>query len=82
MSSRNQMIGLIRDILVPENSFYVTSFFMFANTHLHVTSQRDDITSTLITIKCNSLCANCRFLKTGLVEHMGVLPTPTFYSIL
>ena len=56
-------------------SFYVTSFFMFANIHLHVTSQRHDITSTLIAIQCDSLCANCRFLKTGLVDHVDVLQT-------
>ena len=45
-------------------SFYVTSFFMFANTYLHVTSQCHDVMSTLIAIHCDSLCANCRFLKT------------------
>ena len=49
---------------------------MFANTRLHVTSQRHDVTSTLIAIQCNSVCAICRFLKTGLVDHIGVLQTP------
>ena len=58
-------------------SFHVTSFFMFANTRLHVTSQCQDIRLTLIAIQCNSLCANCQFLKTGLVDHMGVPQTPT-----
>ena len=52
----------------------MTSFFMFANTCLHVMSQRHDVTS--IAIQCDSLCANCQFLKTGLVDYIGVLPTP------
>ena len=63
-------IRLIRDY------WCLTSFFMFANTHLHVTSQHHDITLTLIAIQCGSLCANCRFLETGLVDHKGVLHTP------
>ena len=47
-----------------------TSFFMFANTSLHVTSQhhdantglyaqRHDVRLTLIAILCDSLCSNC-----------------------
>ena len=48
---------------------------MFANIRLYVTSQRHDIMLTLITIQCDSLCANCRFLKTGLVDHIDVLQT-------
>ena len=69
---------LIRDYwCLQTQSFYVTSFFMFTNTHLHVTSQHHDITSTLIAIQCNSLCISCRFLKTGgLVDPIGVLQTP------
>ena len=51
------------------------SFFMFANTRLHVTSKHYDVTSTLIAIQCDSLCANCGFLKTSLVDHIGVLQT-------
>ena len=47
--------------------------FMFANTRLHVTSQSHDVMSTSIAIQSDSLCANCRFLKTGLVGHIGVL---------
>ena len=50
--------------------------FMFANTHFHVTSQHHDVTSILIAIQWDSLCSNCRFLKTGLVDHIGVLQTP------
>ena len=53
---------------------YVTSFFMFKNTRLHATSHHD-VTLTLIAIQCDSLCANCGFLKTGLVDHIGVLQT-------
>ena len=41
-----------------------------------MTSQRHDITSTLIAIQCDSLCTNCQFLKRGLVDHIGVLQTP------
>ena len=51
-------------------------FFMFANTRLHVTSQCHDVMSTLIVIQCDSLCANCRFQKTGLVDRIGVQQTP------
>ena len=42
----------------------ITSFFMFANTYLHVTSQCHDVTSTLIAIQCVSLCTNiwCKYL--------------------
>ena len=50
-----------------------TSFFMFANTRLHVNSQHHDVMSTLIVIQCDSLCANCQLLKTGLVDHTDVL---------
>ena len=53
----------------------VTSFFIFANTRLHVMSQCHDVMLTLIAIQCDPLCANCRFLKTGLVDHIGVLQT-------
>ena len=31
---------------------------------------------TIIAIHCDSLCTNCRFLKTGLVEHIGVGQIP------
>ena len=58
---------------------------MFTNTHLHVTSQHHDVTSTLIAIQCDSLCTNCRFLNTGLVDHKGVIQTPitsTFHTPL
>ena len=54
----------------------VTSFFMFANTRLYAMSQRHDITLTLIAIPCDSLCSNFGFLKTGLVEYIGVLQKP------
>ena len=54
-----------------------------ANTRLHVcdlTMSRRKHPSpcdiTLIAIQCDSLCANCRFLKTSLAEHIGVLQTP------
>ena len=40
-----------------------------------VTSKRHDI-MMIIAIHCDSLCTNCRFLKTGLVDHIGVLQTP------
>ena len=49
---------------------------MFANTNLHLTSQCHDVTLTLIAIQCDSLCTNCQFLKTGLVDHIGG-PTDT-----
>ena len=52
--------------------FHVTSFLMFANTHLHATSQCQDVMLTLIVIQCDSLCANCGFLKAGPVDHIGV----------
>ena len=32
-------------------------------------------------IHCDSLCANCRFLKTGLVDYIGVLQTPIKYYL-
>ena len=51
-----------------------------ANTRLHVVLQCHDVTSTLIAIQCNSLHANCRFLKTGLLDHIGVRQTPTILS--
>ena len=31
---------------------------------------------TIIAIHCDSLCTNCQFLKTGLVDHIGILKTP------
>ena len=49
---------------------------MLANIHLHVTSQCHDVMSTLIANQCDSLCTDCRFLKTGLVDYIGVLKTP------
>ena len=54
----------------------VTSQRHYAKTRLHVMLQRHDAISTLIAIQCNALCANCRFLQTGLVDHIGVLQTP------
>ena len=57
------------------HNFYVTSFFMFSDIHLHVMSQCHDVTLTLIAIQFDSLCPSCRFLKTGF-DHMGVLQTP------
>ena len=66
----NPNIRLIRDYwCLQTESFYVTSFFMFANICLHVTLQLHDIMSTLIAIQCDSLFANCQFMKTGLVYH-------------
>ena len=53
----------------------LTYFFMFANTFLHVMSHHD-VMSTLIAIQYDSLYVNCRFLKTGLVDYIGVLQTP------
>ena len=53
----------------------MTFFLMTANTRLHVTSQRHDVTLTLIAIQCGSLYTNCRFLKIGLVDYIGVLQT-------
>ena len=55
---------------------------MFANTRLHVMPQHHDVIPTLIAIQWNSLCANCRFLKRGPVDHIGVLQTPiiVFYG--
>ena len=35
----------------------------------------------IITIFCDSLCTNCRFLKTGLVVHIWVLQTPMMQQI-
>ena len=70
-------IWLLRDYWCRQTqSFYVASFFMFVNTRLHVTSQCNDVTLTLIAIQSDSLCAPCRFVKTGLVVHIGVLQTP------
>ena len=72
-------ILLIRDYWCLQTlSFYVT----FANIHLHVTSQHPDVTSTLIAIQFDSLCANCQFLKTGLADHIGVLQTPITIIIM
>ena len=34
---------------------------------------------TIIAIHCDSLCTNCRFLKTGLVDHIGVLQAPKIH---
>ena len=59
-------------------SFYVTSFFMFANTHLHVTSQCH------VDINCNSVrftLGKLSILKTGLVDHIGVLQTPMNHRV-
>ena len=72
MNAQNQKYTVKQRLLVSVSGVYVTSFFMLANAHLHVTSQCHDITSTLIAIQCDSLCTNCRFLKTGLVDHIGV----------
>ena len=33
----------------------------------------------IIAIQCDSLCTNCRFLKIGLVDHIGVLQTPIIF---
>ena len=49
---------------------------MSANIRLHVTSQRHINIMMIIAIQCNSLCTNYRFLKTGFVDHIGVLQTP------
>ena len=47
---------------------------MSANTvSMHVTSHHD---VTKIAIKCDAICTNCRFLKTGLVDYIGVQQTP------
>ena len=50
---------------------------MSANTRLHVCdiTRHVDI-MMIIAIYCDSLCTNCRFLETGLVDHIGVLQTP------
>ena len=47
---------------------------MSANTEFlcNITTSWDHV----IAIQCNPLCANCRFLKTGLVDHIGVPQTP------
>ena len=60
----------------------MTSFFFFhiSKHHLHATSQRHDMTSILIAIQCDLLCANCRLLKTGLVDHIGVPQTPNMFT--
>ena len=63
-------------LLVSETQSFLYVFFMFVNTCLHVRSQCHDVTSALIAIQRDSLCANCRFLKTGLVDDIGVLQTP------
>ena len=52
------------------------------NTRLHVvyvTSQHHIDFVTIIAIQCDSLCTNCRFLKTGVVDHIGVLPIKELY---
>ena len=59
--SNKENIRLNRYYWCLMSMFYVTSFVMFANTRLHVTSQRLDIRSTLIGIQCDLLCANCDF---------------------
>ena len=59
------------------NQTLLVSFFMLANTRLHVTSQCHDVTVTLIAIQCD-----CRFLKTGLVDHIGVLQIPITIIII
>ena len=56
-------------------------FLVSANTRLHVCDVTTswchiDIT-TIIVIHCDSLCTNCRFLKTGIKTDIGVLQTPT-----
>ena len=52
----------------------VTTFFMFANTCLHTT-----MSWCHFHINCNYLCSTGQFLKTGLVEYIGVLQTPMNY---
>ena len=54
----------------------VTSQRQDINTHLYARSQCHDVMLTLIEILCDSLCSNFGFLKTGLVEYIGVLQTP------
>ena len=49
----------------------MTSFFMFGNIHLNVTSQHFNVMMS-ISIQCDSLCTNCQFLKTGRVSHITV----------
>ena len=69
-------------LLVSANTeFLCDVFFMFANTCLHVTSQHHDVMSTLIAIQFDLLCANCQFLQTGLVDHLGVLQTLIIFNI-
>ena len=56
---------------------------MSTNTRLHVcdvTTSRSHVDiMTIIVLHCDSLCTNCQFLKTGLVDHTGVLQTPISY---
>ena len=43
---------------------------------MYVMSQHHVDILTIIAIHCDSLYTNCWFLKTGLVDHIGVLQTP------
>ena len=61
----------------------VTFFFMFANTCLHATS--DDVMLRYVTLRHDitwiaKLWPNCRFLKTGLVDHIGVYTDTNEYG--
>ena len=55
---------------------------MFLYTRFHVTSQCHDVKLTLSAIQCDSLCANCQFLKTDLVDNIDVLQTPARLEII
>ena len=65
---------LIRDYWwLQTQSFYATSFFHVCKHPSPCESQHHDDTSALIVIQWDSLCANCQFLKAGLVDHISVL---------
>ena len=66
--------GLVRDHWCLWRLFHVCKHPSPCNV---MTSQCYDVTSTLIAIQCDSLCANCCFLETGIVDNIGVLQTPT-----
>ena len=67
---------IIRDYwCLQTQSFYVTSFYVCKHpSPCDITMSWHHI--NINWIQCDSLCENCRFLKTGLVDHIGVLQIP------
>ena len=70
------MVSVMSLFLFSNAHLHATSQHHDANAHLYVMSQRHDVTLALIALLRDSLCTNCRFLKTCFVKHIDVQQTP------